>query len=159
MIWFWAFVIALVVIANGWLSTTVLAVLGVLVVGFICLVVGFSLGETSAKGEERNNRVIYENAAYNKGFEDACMQAGAIGAEILLRRYGRQQAPPRPKPKRPPTPWYLKTLGLKRGATAAAIKAAYFRAAKRAHPDVGGSDEAMQELNRARDAAMNEAKG
>jgi cation transport ATPase len=47
------------------------------------------------------------------------------------------------------TPDYYATLGLKPTATAADIKAAYRAAAKRAHPDAGGSAEAMRRVNEA----------
>jgi hypothetical protein len=45
-------------------------------------------------------------------------------------------------------------LGVRPGASAADIETAYRRAAKLAHPDTGGSDSAMSELNAARDEAM-----
>jgi len=42
-------------------------------------------------------------------------------------------------------------LGLKAGASAQEIKAAFYQAAKQAHPDVGGTTKQMQELNQAYD--------
>jgi hypothetical protein len=47
-------------------------------------------------------------------------------------------------------------LGLKGTATAAEIEAAYRALAKIRHPDAGGSQQAMAELNAARDEAMKE---
>lgn len=47
-------------------------------------------------------------------------------------------------------------LGLKPTATVAEIDAAYQRLAKQRHPDAGGTNEAMAELNRARTAARKE---
>jgi hypothetical protein len=44
---------------------------------------------------------------------------------------------------------YYKILGVSPSATAAEIKTAYHQAAKRAHPDAGGSAEAMQRVNEA----------
>ncbi|WP_315854154.1 J domain-containing protein [Gemmata palustris] len=45
-------------------------------------------------------------------------------------------------------------LGVKRGATVAEIEAAYREKAKKAHPDAGGSHNAMADLNAARDALL-----
>jgi len=44
---------------------------------------------------------------------------------------------------------YYKVLDVPASASAAEIKSAYHRAAKRAHPDAGGSSEAMQLVNEA----------
>lgn len=44
---------------------------------------------------------------------------------------------------------YYKILGVSPSATAAEIKTAYHQAAKRSHPDAGGSAEAMQRVNEA----------
>lgn len=54
-------------------------------------------------------------------------------------------------PKAQRDPWEV--LGLRPGATADEIDAMYRVKAKAAHPDAGGSDEAMAELNDARDRA------
>ena len=51
-----------------------------------------------------------------------------------------------------PNPWEV--LGIKRGASASEIEAAYREKAKKAHPDAGGSHDAMARLNRARDEAL-----
>lgn len=45
-------------------------------------------------------------------------------------------------------------LGLRPGADPVLIKAAYAAKAKQAHPDAGGSDEAMAERNSARDRLL-----
>lgn len=53
----------------------------------------------------------------------------------------------------PPPRSCWEILGIPRGATAAEIEAAYRVLARAAHPDAGGSNTAMAELNAARDAA------
>jgi len=52
-------------------------------------------------------------------------------------------------------PWEV--LGLRPGASPELINAVFRELAKKAHPDQGGSDEAMAELNAARAAALGEA--
>ncbi len=52
----------------------------------------------------------------------------------------------------PKAPWDI--LGVDQHATEAEIKAAHTAAAKRAHPDVGGDDAQMAEINRARDEML-----
>lgn len=54
-------------------------------------------------------------------------------------------------------PWW-EVLGTAREADRATVEAAYRNRAKRAHPDAGGSVEAMQELNRARREALEAAR-
>jgi len=49
--------------------------------------------------------------------------------------------------------WWA-VLGVDENASEAAIRAAYSAKAKQAHPDAGGSDAAMAELNVARDEAL-----
>ncbi len=56
----------------------------------------------------------------------------------------------------PKTCWSV--LGVGAGATLGDIKRAYHSKAREAHPDNGGSDAAMIELNRARDEAMRVAR-
>ena len=50
-------------------------------------------------------------------------------------------------------PWW-EVLGVDRDATRAEIEAAYRERARTAHPDAGGLQAAMSELNQARDAAL-----
>ena len=56
-----------------------------------------------------------------------------------------------------PRPWW-KVLGCEHGAARQEIEAAYRAAAMRAHPDKGGSNAAMAEINAARDEGLR-AKG
>lgn len=56
-----------------------------------------------------------------------------------------------PAPKTQRDPWEV--LGLRPGASAAEIDAMYRIKANSAHPDKGGSEDAMKELNEARDRA------
>jgi DnaJ-class molecular chaperone len=56
----------------------------------------------------------------------------------------------------PPPRSHWETLGIRPGSSADAIQAAYRAKARAAHPDAGGSDAAMAELNSARDAALKE---
>lgn len=58
--------------------------------------------------------------------------------------------PPGSKPKRP---WW-EVLGVHHTAMREAIELAYKSKAKTAHPDAGGTAEAMQELNAAREEAL-----
>jgi hypothetical protein len=55
---------------------------------------------------------------------------------------------------RPPSCWDV--LGVEEGASRADIDRAFRHRAKKAHPDAGGSDHAMAELNATRDQALNE---
>ncbi len=50
-------------------------------------------------------------------------------------------------------------LGIQRGASEATINEAKRRLAKRAHPDVGGSDAAMQRINQAAELALGSISG
>lgn len=59
-------------------------------------------------------------------------------------------------PGGPRTCWTV--LGLSAGATLVDIQRAYHAKARQAHPDSGGSDAAMAELNRARDEAIRVAR-
>jgi hypothetical protein len=54
-------------------------------------------------------------------------------------------------------PWW-KVLGVRESAGVAEIDAAYYRLAPAAHPDHGGSDEAMARLNTARDEGRTAAR-
>lgn len=68
-------------------------------------------------------------------------------SEMMERAFQAFEALPAPK-----SCWEV--LGLRPGATDEEIQAAYRTKAKGAHPDAGGSQTAMSELNRARDDAM-----
>lgn len=76
------------------------------------------------------------------------------GAQILERAFTGFTPLPAPGAARP---WW-EVLGCNENATAEAIKTAYRRAAMAAHPDRGGSDERMAELNRAYDEAQNRGR-
>lgn len=56
----------------------------------------------------------------------------------------------------PAKPWWCEALGIQANATVDQISNAYKTLAKSAHPDRGGSDDAMKRLNVARSAAMKE---
>lgn len=56
----------------------------------------------------------------------------------------------------PPPPSWRDILGIKGPATKDTVQAAYRKLATERHPDTGGSDGMMAELNAARDAAMKE---
>lgn len=58
----------------------------------------------------------------------------------------------------PPTPWW-EVLGCPSKPTAAEIEAAYRAKARAAHPDAGGSDAQMAEINAARDHARRSIQG
>jgi hypothetical protein len=53
-----------------------------------------------------------------------------------------------------PRAWWRELLDLPESFTAAEVERAYKKAALRAHPDQGGSDEAFIELSRARETAL-----
>ncbi len=69
------------------------------------------------------------------------------GAQILDRAFAGFVALPAPR-----SCWDV--LGIKPGSPATVVQAAYRERLRAAHPDTGGSDAAMSELNRARDEAM-----
>ncbi len=68
------------------------------------------------------------------------------GLNLVRAAFRGYAALPPPSSRKPPH----EVLGLKPGATPDEIDAAYRKKAKAAHPDNGGSVEAMQELNEAR---------
>lgn len=68
-------------------------------------------------------------------------------SEMMERAFQAFEALPPPQ-----SCWDI--LGLRPGASRDAIEKAYREKARRAHPDAGGSNHAMAELNRARDEAM-----
>lgn len=99
----------------------------------------------------------YSRVADNLGAIAATLEAmRAIerhgGAQILDRAFTGFEALPAPH-----SCWDI--LGLSPGASEKAINDAFRDRAKRAHPDAGGSDAAMAELNRARDEALQTVGG
>jgi hypothetical protein len=79
---------------------------------------------------------------------DAMRQLERHGGSTMLRRAFAGFVAIAP----PTSCWEI--LGIKPGASEAEIQAAYRKAAREAHPDAGGSDERMSEVNRARDEAL-----
>lgn len=65
---------------------------------------------------------------------------------------GFKALPPPPGAK-PPRPW-TEALGLPHHASKEQVEAAFRDKSKKAHPDAGGSTEAMTELNRAKQEAL-----
>ena len=61
-----------------------------------------------------------------------------------------------PAPGVPVVEKWWQTLGVSPDADAAAINAAYRDKARRAHPDMGGTDDAMARLNAARSEGLNQ---
>lgn len=92
-----------------------------------------------------NLRVLYLAA-------DAMRMNEARGIDKLLQE--AYMALPVPKVER--DPWEV--LGLRPGVSVAQVDAAYRTLAKEAHPDAGGSSEAMAELNAAYERIKAEAK-
>lgn len=70
-------------------------------------------------------------------------------SEMMERAFSAFEALPPPK-----SPWDI--LGVPRGSSRDVIEAAYRAKARTAHPDAGGSNAAMAEINAARDAALKE---
>lgn len=68
-------------------------------------------------------------------------------SEMMERAFTAFEALPPPK-----SCWDI--LGIRPGSSEADISAAYRAKARSAHPDAGGSETAMSELNRARDEAL-----
>lgn len=75
------------------------------------------------------------------------------GAFMMERAFSGFTALPSPGPS--VRPW-REVLGVSGPGTREAIDVAYRAAARRAHPDAGGSNEAMAEVNAARDQALRE---
>lgn len=90
---------------------------------------------------EDNIRAIEKTIEAIRGIE----RWGA--SEMMERAFSAFEALPAPR-----SCWNV--LGLRRGASAADINAAYRAKARDAHPDSGGTDAAMAELNRARAEAL-----
>lgn len=98
-------------------------------------------------------------------YDDVAQNLGGLAAHIKamrsIDRYGVQSAKealrafaalPPPSESRT-APWH-EVLGVSPSASAAEIKAAFRLKAKAAHPDVGGSHEAMSALEAAKQAAL-----
>lgn len=97
---------------------------------------------------------IYDRVADNLAAVAATLNAmRAIerhgGAQILERAFTGFTALPPPR-----SPWEV--LGLAPRSSRDAVSEAYRAKARTAHPDAGGSEAAMAELNAARDAALRE---
>ena len=71
-------------------------------------------------------------------------------SEMMERAFSAFEALPAPG-RRPP--WWT-VLGVEESASRADVEAAYRRKARERHPDTGGSDVLMAELNLARDEAL-----
>jgi len=93
---------------------------------------------------EDNIRAIEKTIEAMRGIE----RWGA--SEMMERAFQAFEALPAPK-----SCWDV--LGVRPGASAADVNAAYRAKARGAHPDSGGSEAAMSELNRARDEALSSA--
>jgi len=88
---------------------------------------------------------------------EAMRQIDRTGASSLLRRafQGFKALPPAPAPARP---WW-EVLGLDRAvATREVIEAVYKARSRQAHPDAGGSNDEMAELNRAREEGITQCR-
>jgi hypothetical protein len=77
------------------------------------------------------------------------------GGALLERAFHGFAALPPPERKKP---WW-EVLGIPQESEEFMIEAAYRHRSKTAHPDHGGSADAMAELNRARDEALKERSG
>lgn len=78
-------------------------------------------------------------------------------SDMMERAFAAFEALPPPGEEKPPSCWSV--LDITPAADVQAIEAAYRHAARKAHPDAGGSDAAMSRVNWARDQALKIAKG
>ena len=76
-------------------------------------------------------------------------------SDMMERAFTGFDALPPPRAPEASRHW-SDVLGIGRHASRTEIEAAYRREAKRRHPDAGGTEGAMSELNAARDAALRE---
>lgn len=101
-----------------------------------------------AKGEIANSEENWEQAVH--AFSDAFERSGRSSQDILNRLQKAQKLLKQSKSKD-----YYKILDVPRDADVKAIKKAYRKLAKKNHPDIGGSEEKMAQLNEAYEVLSN----
>lgn len=94
--------------------------------------------------KERREKILAEAKRRARYREDVERRARI---QRMLNEIAKQTAQQR-------MPWWCDVLGVSPTATSAQINTAYKSKAKRAHPDRGGSEDAMKRLNIAKDAAL-----
>jgi hypothetical protein len=107
-------------------------------------------GTTRVMAIDAYNRVRDNVAAIAKTLEAMRAIERHGGAQVLERAFAGFAALPPPR-----SCWDI--LGVKPDASTGDIHRAFISKAKLAHPDAGGSDAAMSELNQARDQALKAA--
>lgn len=101
-----------------------------------------------AKGEIASKEERWDDAV--RAFNDAFEKSGRSSQDILNRLQRAQKLLKQSKSKD-----YYKVLGVSRDADERTIKKAYRKLAKKNHPDVGGSEEKMAQLNEAYEVLNN----